>query len=337
MTIERTPTNERRATPRVVRPREYAVEVDRTPSNQERRTPRMMRPRGAYSDPSLPPDLRNEVDVKSPENPAGRHKAPGPKRGHGGGHHGRHHHHHSHHYGCGHYGYGYYGYDPFYGYSPYYYGYSPYYYGTPYFGTRTYYRANEYGSGGGGGSRYGDGGLGGLDVDVRPDKAEVWIDGSYVGVADQYDGFPTYLWLEEGTYEIAFYLEGHETIFRQYTIYPGVIIDVDDRMREGQSIHPEAPLLEPPPGSQSGLPTGPPAAWSVGRIVISASPPDAAIYLDGHFVGTAQEVTSLTSGLLVEPGDHVIEIVRPGFDTQSAPVSIEAGGRVDLQLGLEKP
>ena len=28
------------------------------------------------------------------------------------------------------------------------------------------------------------------------------------------------------TYEIAFYKEGYETIFRQYTIYPGVTVDV---------------------------------------------------------------------------------------------------------------
>ena len=345
MTIERSPTDERRSRPRVVRPREPAVEVDRTPESQQRQVPRILRPRGSYTDPTLP--LRNEVDTKSPENPAGRNKASGPKRpraGHGGGHrHHRHrHHHHRHYYGCGHYGCGYrYGYDPFYGYSPYYSGY------YPYIGVRTYYRADDYYSSGGG-SQYGDGGLGGLDIDIRPDKAEVWIDGSYVGVADQYDGFPTYLWLEEGTYEITFYLEGYETIFRQYAIYPGVVIDIDDRMRKGHSIRPEAPELEPlpepssepglldAPDSSGGLPAGPPEEWSVGRIVISASPPDAAIYLDGHFVGTAEEVSTLTSGLLVEPGDHVVEIVRPGFDTQSTPVSIEAGGRVELQLGLEK-
>ncbi len=258
------------------------------------------------------------------------------------GRHGRHYgaHRHHHHYGCGHYGYGYY--DPFdyYGYGYY----SPYFY----LGLGSYYSGPEvhvYGGGGGGSSAYQrDIGRGALDLDLRPESAEIYVDGVYVGVADQYDGFPTYLWLEEGTYEIAFYKDGYETIFRQYTIYPGVTIEVNDRMRKGDAVPPTGaypsssgpPAASPSSGSNPSAGTGgnPAFGGDDSRVVITATPGDAAVYLDGHFVGTAAEVSELGAGLIVEPGDHVIDVIRPGYDSQQVPVSVAAGERVELKLSL---
>ncbi len=82
------------------------------------------------------------------------------------------------------------------------------------------------------------GALGALDVDISPDRAEVWVDGELVGVADDFDGFPTYLWLTPGTYDVVFYLPNYRTLARQYTIRPGQVIDVEDQLERGESIHP---------------------------------------------------------------------------------------------------
>ena len=49
---------------------------------------------------------------------------------------------------------------------------------------------------------------------------------------------PNYLWLDEGTYDVVFYYPGRKTLARQYTIYPGLVIDVEDRLEEGESVHP---------------------------------------------------------------------------------------------------
>jgi hypothetical protein len=83
------------------------------------------------------------------------------------------------------------------------------------------------------------GNYGALDLDVSPEKAEVYVNGQKVGICDDYDGFPTYLWLEAGVYDVVFYLPGYETIARQYVIRPGQVIDVDDDMVRGQAIRPE--------------------------------------------------------------------------------------------------
>ena len=252
----------------------------------------------------------------------------------------RHHtHRHHHHYGCGHYGYGYipFGYStyvPYYGYRVGY-RYDPYRYDSYGYGHDSGYRRNNaeapvYGGSGGGAEVA----MGALDLDIEPQQAEIFVDGYLIGDADQFDGFPNYLWLEEGTYELAFFREGYETIYRQYTIYPGVIIDVDDRMRPGQAERPEPPSV---PSAEGGAQLPDPSSdQNIGRIVIAGSPADAAVYLDGHFVGTAGEISNLPNGLLVEPGEHVVELVRPGFETERRPITVPAGDQVDIDLSLQE-
>ncbi len=222
---------------------------------------------------------------------------------------------------------------PYYFYGPYGYFYHPYSYG--------------YGSGYGSahgyrrGPRYGDS-MGGLDLNVKPKKAEVYIDGTPVGTVDRYDGFPSYLWLEPGAYELAFYLEGYQTLTRRYSIYPGVVTDVKERLASGAAILPPAPELDRPPAAGSGLPQGetggepPSAGEGVGRLRLSIRPGDTAVYLDGHFLGTGEELAQLSAGLVVEPGDHVLELVRPGYVTEEVPISVPAGDGIEVDLTLRQ-
>jgi hypothetical protein len=148
----------------------------------------------------------------------------GDGHGHGGGHGG--------YYGYG-YPYGYYGGWGFWpgiswGYGdPYYGGYGG--YGYPY----------EHGYPGAAGRYYDSYQRGALDLDVAPGRTHVFVDGEDLGPVDRYDGWPGYLWLPKGTYDVAFYLDGYKTIARQLTVYPGTVIDVDDRMEQGQSVRPQ--------------------------------------------------------------------------------------------------
>ena len=97
-----------------------------------------------------------------------------------------------------------------------------------------------YGYGHGQPGYYGRGGdLGALDLDVEPGRTEVYVDGEYLGKVDAFDGWPRYLWLPRGTYDVVFYLDGFKTIARQITVYPGTVIDIDDRMEPGTSTRPE--------------------------------------------------------------------------------------------------
>jgi hypothetical protein len=89
----------------------------------------------------------------------------------------------------------------------------------------------------GGGGRHGR--MGALDLDVSPADTEVYLNGKKLGIVDDYDGWPDYLWLQPGTYDIVFYHDGFKTLARQVTVYPGQKITYNDHLERGQAIRPE--------------------------------------------------------------------------------------------------
>lgn len=214
---------------------------------------------------------------------------------------------------------------------------------------------------------------GALDLDVSPERAEIFIDGERVGTADDFDGFPGYLWLESGTYDVVIYRDGFRTIARQITVRPGEILDIEDDMTPGEAQRPEelfatsterrddrlerdreraeraaveerwadergyVPEIDrryPGDDDESdeaeGLPSG------VARIHFAIVPPDAAVYLDGHFVGTGEEISRLSAGLIVEPGTHTVEISRPGYRDEVREIEAEADDEVEIELELDR-
>jgi hypothetical protein len=137
--------------------------------------------------------------------------------------------------GHGFYGHGFY--YPYYGFGiwP---SFSWWWYDDPYY-YPGYYGYPGYGGYGGGYDHYDHDRAGALDLDVSPGRTHVFVNGEDLGIVDRYDGWPGYLWLPKGTYDVAFYLDGYKTIARQITIYPGTVVDIDDRMEHGESIRPE--------------------------------------------------------------------------------------------------
>ncbi len=249
------------------------------------------------------------------------------------------------------------------------YGYwgSPWYWGGyPYYGGVTVYPNGAYGD------------LGALDLDVSPDRAEVYIDGQRIGVADDFDGFPTYLWLEKGTYDVVFYLPGFRTLARQYSIYPGLVIDVEDDLEAGESVRPEdlgpktherrdARLRDErerqqawerggrrqpvAPGGEGWRERTPGAVieprapgderprdvrGEPGTLHLHVEPVDASVYLDGRFIGTGEELSDLRSGLILDPGSHRLEVVRPGWRSETRSFEASADRELELEIELEE-
>jgi hypothetical protein len=206
---------------------------------------------------------------------------------------------------------------------------------------------------------------GALDLDVTPEQAQVYIDGQLAGKADDFDGFPDFLWLENGTYDVVLFHAGFQTIARQMTIYGGQVIDVEDRMTPGQETLPEdlvsksterrderlrrdRELEQEVDGSEPGevderqeWRRSPEAREELdargepGRAILKVEPEDASVYLDGRFLGTGRELSRLRSGLIVDPGDHEIEAVRPGRESAKINFSVSPGKEAYLVLELK--
>jgi hypothetical protein len=174
------------------------------------------------------------------------------------------------------------------------------------------------------------------------------VDGRFVGLAKDFDGYPGFLWLEDGSYEISLVRDGYVTFTDRIAIRPGNVIDLRLRLQSGLStparVSP-APAAEPQPETQEQVTTvqeqASPSAIrqdvraDPGHLELVVRPLDAAVYLDGRLLGSAQELVDLHAGLIVDPGAHSLEMVRPGYEDQRLDFEIESGQTVSLQVTLE--
>jgi hypothetical protein len=131
------------------------------------------------------------------------------------------------------------------------YGWSPYW--APYWGS--YYYGYGYGYpywGGGYYRRYDpNDALGAARLQVTPRETEVFVDGYFAGVVDDFDGFAQRLRLEPGEHEVTLFLEGHRPLTRKMLFTVGQTFKVQHEME---------PLGAGEPAPQRPVPTARPPA-----------------------------------------------------------------------------
>ncbi|HYN44193.1 MAG TPA: PEGA domain-containing protein [Thermoanaerobaculia bacterium] len=66
---------------------------------------------------------------------------------------------------------------------------------------------------------------------MSPENAEVYLDGTLIGQADGFDGFPDYLYLEPGKYRLEFRHPFYETIVKELDVRAGQAIPANDEMQ----------------------------------------------------------------------------------------------------------
>lgn len=69
-----------------------------------------------------------------------------------------------------------------------------------------------------------------VDTDVSPEAAEVFLDGTYIGSADDFDGYPDYLYLEPGKYRLEFRHPFYETLAREVEVRVGQDVSLNDEL-----------------------------------------------------------------------------------------------------------
>ncbi len=71
-----------------------------------------------------------------------------------------------------------------------------------------------------------------VKTDVNPEEARVYLDGKLIGTADDFDGWPDYLYLRRGHYRLEFRLTGYEALTIEVDARPGATIKVDNHMKK---------------------------------------------------------------------------------------------------------
>ena len=69
------------------------------------------------------------------------------------------------------------------------------------------------------------------------------------------------------------------------------------------------------------------------ELKLAILPPDASVWIDDEFRGSAQSLARL----VLPPGRHRVEVVRPGFRTAVREVDLRPGVAVALRIELERP
>jgi hypothetical protein len=88
-------------------------------------------------------------------------------------------------------------------------------------------------------------GYGGIDLNVKPNRADVWVDGRYVGEARDLDGSPTYLWLAEGPHRVAVHKGGFLVFDEQIDVRRGMLSELKLKLEPGDSPAPGTKPVEP--------------------------------------------------------------------------------------------
>lgn len=164
-----------------------------------------------------------------------------------------------------------------------------------------------------------------IDLDIRPQSAKVFTDDEYRGIADNFDGVPSYLELPGGRHRITFKKEGYTTVSFIVKIVPGETITLelalDPLTKESRLPEERVYQLE---------------AEKTGPVEFDVFPPDAAIYIDGAFYGTASQFRSPADTILLSTGPHRIEIIKPGFKDITDDITVVENQKVRLKVELKR-
>ena len=180
----------------------------------------------------------------------------------------------------------------------------------------------------------------------------MYVDGYYAGTVDDFDGLFQRLNVSPGRHEITLKLEGYKTHrVKIYVPFDSTFkLHYDMERGSGESFEdlaanvPESVLkrererarereLEEDQEQDQQQDQGDDESdVAPATLQLRVTPPDASVYVDGAFRGTAREAASLA----LPPGRHKIEIVRPGYRTVEREVETIAGEPTELTIELDK-
>jgi hypothetical protein len=209
-----------------------------------------------------------------------------------------------------------------------------------------------------------------LRLEVKPKEAEVYVDGYYAGIVDDFDGTFQRLSVTPGEHDITLFLDGYRTVHQQVRVAPRKTFNVKYAMEQlaaGEQPEPRPQPPAPPPGAQTGgrpgemppptaeqppqgraprplppqpMPPPPPPgnpragapAGAYGTLAIRVQPGDADIMIDGErWHGPDSQDRLLVD---VAEGSHTVQISKPGYRTYVTDVQVRRGETSPLNVSL---
>ncbi len=205
-----------------------------------------------------------------------------------------------------------------------------------------------------------------MRLEVKPKEAEVFVDGYYAGIVDDFDGVFQRLRVPPGEHEITLYLDGYRTTRQKVYLEPDNTFKIKYTMeRLGANEQPEPrpqppnpppmpqagapqpgqprpmppmrrgpgsmPRVQPPPQNASDMPPQGSAA-GYGTLSIRVQPGDAEILIDGQpWRGPATNDRLIVD---VAEGRHSVDIRKSGYVGYVTEVQVRRGETMPLNVSL---
>lgn len=170
-----------------------------------------------------------------------------------------------------------------------------------------------------------------VETAVSPKSASLAVDGEELGFAKDFNGAWDALRLPPGTHVLEFSKEGYRSYRAVVNVEPGRRYRIERQLEPGEGLDPRSDALPPPPSEAP-----PPTALRTGFLRLSVQPSDAAVYLDGVFVGSGLELDRLHGAIPVAVGPHRIEVLRPGHATRTIEVDVSSAETpTSVEVALE--
>lgn len=175
-------------------------------------------------------------------------------------------------------------------------------------------------------------------IDGAPKDAEVYVDGYFVGLVDDFDGFGQRLRLEAGDYEITLYHPSYRTWREQVRLRPRQSLKIPgvlEPLAAGAPADPRPAATDRSGGERRPVPRprgGEEGA--LGSVSIRVQPLDADVWIDGERwdwpAGESHLVVDLPEGR------HRIEVRREGHRPYTGTIEVRRGEVTNLNVSLPR-
>lgn len=145
-------------------------------------------------------------------------------------------------------------------------------------------------------------------------NAGVWVDGQYVGYLDELKGDKQILLLP-GKHDFAVRQAGYKDFTQETVLESGQVVQMKVRLLKDATL---------------------PMPRETAELKISVKPGRAAVFIDGRFIGHADEFSGLGHGLLVTPDKHKVRIALPGYQTFETEVTVRPHQKLKIETELVK-
>jgi len=198
-----------------------------------------------------------------------------------------------------------------------------------------------------------------VTLEVEPDNAVVLLNGKWIGEAYEFSNPDSAIRLASRNNEIIIKKEGFvEEVINLYD-YSSRYIKVRIKLlRDNDYAPPAAPVTTPEPGPKPAKPAKDPAyipkpaperemplqaedpqpsVITTVAVVLTVTPEESSIYLDGKFWGISPKGGKIEN-VHLKPGKYVFEVVKPGYKSykKEIAIAVKKDSTFNLTIDLEK-